>query len=78
MVQGCTSSAGKSLIATVLLRHFARLGVRIVPFKGQNMSNHPRVREGGEIGAAQYFQALTDLVTPHIDFHVIDALAGVA
>ena len=58
MVQGCTSSAGKSLIATVLCRHFARLGVRVAPFKGQNMSNHARVGEGGEMGAAQYFQAL--------------------
>ena len=58
MVQGCTSSAGKSLLATVLCRHFARLGVRVAPFKGQNMSNHARVGDGGEMGAAQYFQAL--------------------
>ncbi len=66
MVQGCTSSAGKSLIATVLCRHFARLGVRVAPFKGQNMSNHARVGEGGEMGAAQYFQALAAGVPPDV------------
>jgi adenosylcobyric acid synthase len=64
MVQGCTSSAGKSLIATVLCRHFARLGVRVAPFKAQNMSNYARVGDGGELGAAQYFQALAAGVTP--------------
>jgi adenosylcobyric acid synthase len=66
MVQGCTSSAGKSLIATVLCRHFARRGVRVAPFKGQNMSNHARVGEGGEMGAAQYFQALAAGVAPDV------------
>ncbi len=66
MVQGCTSSAGKSLIATVLCRHFSRLGVRVAPFKGQNMSNHARVGEGGEMGAAQYFQALAAGVAPDV------------
>jgi adenosylcobyric acid synthase len=66
MIQGCTSSAGKSLIATVLCRHFARLGVRVAPFKGQNMSNHARVGEGGELGAAQYFQALAAGVAPDV------------
>jgi adenosylcobyric acid synthase len=66
MVQGCTSSAGKSLIATVLCRHFSRLGVRVAPFKGQNMSNHARVGEGGEMGAAQYFQALAAGVPPDV------------
>ncbi len=66
MIQGCTSSAGKSLLATVLCRHFARLGVRVAPFKGQNMSNHARVGDGGEMGAAQYFQALAAGVTPDV------------
>ncbi len=66
MVQGCTSSAGKSLIATVLCRHFSRLGVRVAPFKGQNMSNHARVGEGGEMGAAQYFQALAAGAAPDV------------
>jgi adenosylcobyric acid synthase len=66
MIQGCTSSAGKSLLATVLCRHFARLGVRVAPFKGQNISNHARVGEGGELGAAQYFQALAAGVAPDV------------
>lgn len=66
MVQGCTSSAGKSLIATVLCRHFARRRVRVAPFKGQNMSNHARVGVGGEMGAAQYFQALAAGVEPDV------------
>jgi adenosylcobyric acid synthase len=66
MVQGCSSSAGKSLIATVLCRHFARRGVRVAPFKGQNMSNHARVCEGGEMGAAQFFQALAAGVEPDV------------
>jgi adenosylcobyric acid synthase len=66
MVQGCTSSAGKSLIATALCRHFSRLGVHVAPFKGQNMSNHARVGEGGEMGAAQYFQALAAGVPPDV------------
>jgi adenosylcobyric acid synthase len=66
MVQGCTSSAGKSLLATVLCRYFARRGVRVAPFKGQNMSNHARVGDGGELGAAQYMQALAAGVTADV------------
>jgi adenosylcobyric acid synthase len=66
MVQGCTSSAGKSLLTTALCRHFARRGVRVAPFKGQNMSNHARVGVGGELGAAQYFQALAARVAPDV------------
>ena len=66
MVQGCTSAAGKSLVATVLCRHFARLGLAVAPFKGQNMSNHARVGDGGEMAAAQYFQALAAGVRPDV------------
>ena len=50
----------------MLCRHFARLGVGVAPFKGQNMSNHARVGEGGEMGAAQYFQALAAGVAPDV------------
>jgi adenosylcobyric acid synthase len=64
MVQGVSSAAGKSLLATALVRFFARLGVRVAPFKGQNMSNNARVVAGGEIGVAQYLQALAAGIDP--------------
>src|SRR5205823_13849486 len=66
MVQGVSSWAGKSLIATALNRFFARRGVRVAPFKGQNMSNNARVVAGGEIGVAQYLQALAAGVEPDV------------
>lgn len=66
MVQGTSSWAGKSLIATALCRHFARRGVRVAPFKAQNMSNNARVVAGGEIGVAQYLQARAAGVEPDV------------
>lgn len=66
MVQGTSSWAGKSLLATALCRHFARLGVRVAPFKAQNMSNNARVVAGGEIGTAQYLQARAARVEPEV------------
>ncbi|MDB6083058.1 MAG: cobyric acid synthase CobQ [Gammaproteobacteria bacterium] len=71
MVLGCTSGAGKSWIATALCRWYARKGVRVAPFKAQNMSNHARVvalADGGdgEMGSAQYFQALAAGVPPEV------------
>jgi adenosylcobyric acid synthase len=66
MVQGTSSSAGKSLITTALCRHFVRRGLRVAPFKAQNMSNNARVVEGGEIGVAQYLQALAARVAPDV------------
>src|SRR5690349_23263835 len=66
MVQGTSSSAGKSLVTTALCRHFARRGVRVAPFKAQNMSNNARVVDGGEIGVAQYLQALAARVEPDV------------
>ena len=58
MVCGTSSGAGKSLVAPALARWYARQGYRVAPFKAQNMSNNARVVAGGEIGSAQYFQAL--------------------
>jgi adenosylcobyric acid synthase len=71
MVLGTTSGAGKSWIATALCRWYARQGLKVAPFKAQNMSNNARVvpgRDGrlGEIGSAQYFQALAAQRVPEV------------
>jgi adenosylcobyric acid synthase len=66
MIQGASSSAGKSLLTTALARAFARRGVEVAPFKAQNMSNNARVVPGGEIGVAQYLQALAAGVEPDV------------
>jgi adenosylcobyric acid synthase len=65
MVMGCTSDAGKSFLAAALCRHYANMGVRVAPFKAQNMSNNAAVtRAGGEIGRAQWLQARAARVEP--------------
>lgn len=66
MVLGTTSGAGKSWLATALCRWYARLGLKVAPFKAQNMSNNARVVAGGEIGSAQYFQALAARAEPEV------------
>jgi len=71
MVLGTTSGAGKSWLTTALCRHYARQGLRVAPFKAQNMSNNARVVAGavggqGEIGSAQYFQALAARAEPDV------------
>src|SRR6266536_3259293 len=66
MVQGASSSAGKSLLTTALARAFHRRGVDVAPFKAQNMSNNARVVAGGEIGVAQYLQALAAGLEPDV------------
>lgn len=66
MMVGCTSDAGKSLLATALCRWFARQGVNVAPFKAQNMSNNARVVAGGEIGVAQWLQAKAAGVEPDV------------
>ena len=71
MVLGTTSGAGKSWLTTALCRHYARQGLRVAPFKAQNMSNNARVVPGpgnvmGEIGSAQYFQALAARAVPEV------------
>lgn len=70
-VQGVSSFAGKSVVVTALARAFRRRGVRVVPFKAQNMSNNARVVDGGEIGVAQYLQALAAGVEPDVRMNPI-------
>jgi len=71
MVLGTTSGAGKSWLVTALCRHYARQGLKVAPFKAQNMSNNARVVANagdrqGEIGSAQYFQALAAKAEPEV------------
>ncbi len=66
MVQGCTSWAGKSMLTTALCRWFASQGLKVAPFKAQNMSNNARVVDGGEIGVAQWLQARAAGVEPDV------------
>ena len=66
MVLGTTSGAGKSWLTTALCRYYARQGLKVAPYKAQNMSNNARVVAGGEIGSAQYFQALAARATPEV------------
>jgi adenosylcobyric acid synthase len=66
MVLGTTSGAGKSWLSTALCRFYAGQGLKVAPFKAQNMSNNARVVAGGEIGSAQYFQALAACAVPDI------------
>ena len=72
MVQGTTSDAGKSTLVAAMCRIFKRRGVRVAPFKPQNMALNSAVTEdGGEIGRAQALQALAAGVAPHTDFNPV-------
>lgn len=72
MVCGTTSDAGKSLLVTGLCRYFARKGVRVAPFKAQNMALNAYVTpHGGEIGLAQALQAEACGLDPDLRFNPV-------
>ncbi|MCC4263886.1 cobyric acid synthase [Oceanimonas baumannii] len=72
MVQGTASDAGKTTLVAGLCRVFSRRGLRVAPFKPQNMAlNSAVTSDGGEIGRAQALQAMACGVPAHTDFNPV-------
>ncbi|MBL8806031.1 MAG: cobyric acid synthase [Rhodospirillales bacterium] len=72
MLQGTGSDVGKSLLVAGLARAYADRGLRVLPFKPQNMSNNAAVTaDGGEIGRAQALQARAARTAPVVDMNPV-------
>lgn len=72
MFQGTGSDVGKSLLVAGLCRAYVRRGLKVAPFKPQNMSNNAAVtQDGGEIGRAQALQARACGLAPHVHMNPV-------
>ncbi len=72
MVQGTTSDAGKSTLVAGICRVLYRRGLKVAPFKPQNMAlNSAVTSDGGEIGRAQAVQAQACCIAPHTDMNPV-------
>lgn len=72
MLQGTGSDVGKSVLVAGLARALVRRGLKVMPFKPQNMSNNAAIaKEGGEIGRAQWLQALAAGEAPSVHMNPV-------